>query len=551
MGTVSSVSPRLGYALVFGIATLACFVSVVRARHVDDRDTRYGLVGLLVASGGWAASHFALFVAPTTRLKIIAYVVGLVLGFSTVFVWLYFCSAYTGRSYHRSQRWLAAGAGLYLGVVVVKLTNPIHGIYFEARIVRTPFPHLAITQGWFHWVVMGLAYALATVGLFMLLEMFEAADYNTRPLAVLTGTTALPVALDIVGFTSDALMNVIYAPLGVAAFAVGILFVYEERFLAVQLTGDIDDPVMFLDDDRRVVDYNEAAARLVPGLQERGGPIDAVPELADALGMDQGILTVDTGEETRHYLVSSSSFDLGGAEIGAVVLFSDVTRIERQRRELQRHNEQLESFAEGIRHELRNSLQIVEGHVEAAGDAVESGDVDTARGSLETAARNADDMERTVNDLSTLAQYGRTITARTTIALQTSVDSAWASVDTGDLSLAVEGVGEVRADPDRLEELFENGFRFAVRNDASRVTIDIREDGFAIADDGTRPPDDRLEDLFEYGAAVPNAEVGVVMPTVRTLAEVHGWRVDADPTYEEGVRIVVSGARISRADPAA
>jgi light-regulated signal transduction histidine kinase (bacteriophytochrome) len=290
---------------------------------------------------------------------------------------------------------------------------------------------------------------------------------------------------------------------------------------------------------------------LLPDLQGADGEsIDAFPKLAEALDTDRGILTVDTGEQTRYYLVSSSAFDLGGADIGAVLLFSDVTRIEGQRRELKRHNEQLESFATGIRHELRNSLQIVEGHVEAAGAAVESGDVDTAQRSLATATRNASDMERIVNDLSTLAQYGQTVTSQTWVDLRRTIDRVWETAETGELALSVEGTGEVRANPKRLEELFESVFVFAAHNDATHLEIAIRDDGFTIRDDGTRPPDARLDDLFDYGAAVPSAEAGMAMPTVQTLAEVHDWRVTVDREYDDGVRVVVSGMPIRRADPA-
>jgi len=236
--------------------------------------------------------------------------------------------------------------------------------------------------------------------------------------------------------------------------------------------------------------------------------------------------------------------------VGAVLLFSDVTRLERHRRELLRHNDQLESFATGIRHELRNKLQIVGGHVDAAAGAIEDGDVTTARTSLRTASDTADRMERTVDDLSTLAQHGQTVRERRGTAFRSTVERAWKTTETGDLSLAVEGEGTITADPSRLEELFENAIVFALHNDAATVTISLREDGFAVADDGTRPPDDKLEEMFDYGAAVPSAEAGMAMPNVRTLARVHDWEVTPDRSYEDGVRVVVTGALVSKTSPA-
>jgi hypothetical protein len=84
----------LAYLLVFGVAALACLVSLPRAHAIDDPDTRRGLVALLLTSGGWATAHFLFFVIPTSELKTVLYLVGLVIGFSAVGPWLYFCSAY-------------------------------------------------------------------------------------------------------------------------------------------------------------------------------------------------------------------------------------------------------------------------------------------------------------------------------------------------------------------------------------------------------------------------------------------------------------------------
>jgi hypothetical protein len=141
---VVGVSLAVGYALMFVAAAVGCAAGVVRARDVEDAETRRGLVVLLATSGGWAASHAALLALPTEALKTAVYLFGLILGFSTVFAWLYFCSAYTGRTYHRRTAYRWARVALYLGVVAVKVTNPLHHLYFTTGFVSAPFAHLAI-----------------------------------------------------------------------------------------------------------------------------------------------------------------------------------------------------------------------------------------------------------------------------------------------------------------------------------------------------------------------------------------------------------------------
>lgn len=538
---VVTLASEIIYVVVFSGAALAAFAGLVRARKVEHAGTRYGLLGLFAGSGGWAGAHAGLFLAPTPALKTISYTAGLILGFSTVFSWLYFASAYTGRSYHLDRRLRIAGLGLYLGVVVVKLTNPLHHLYYTAEVVREPFLRVAISQQVFHWVVTGLSYALAAVGLFMLFEQFREAGYDTRGLVALTGVTALPVVFDIVGFASDLFLNVIYAPLGVAAFAIGVLYVYEDRFLAVQLTGDVDDAFVFLDEDGEIRDFNDAALALFPSLSGmRGRSVDAIEPIAQALDSDSEVTGLTVDGDRRYFLLNTTSFTLGQSDIGRVLVFSDVTAIERQRRELERHNSQLEEFAEGIRHELRNSLQVISARVNAAGSALDTGDVDRARDSLEVASGRTGRMSRTVADLATLAQHGRTVGGLEEVDLRRIAEESWEKTDVADVDLTIQHDGTIRADRSRLSALFESVFEFAHHNDASTVTVSLDDDCVSITDDGMRPPDDKLDQLFDYGHAVPTAEAGMALPNVETLAEVHGWSVSVDESYDDGIRLRVT-----------
>jgi len=105
----SQTSPLfLLYVGIFIVAALACFASLTRLQHITHTDTRRGLWALLLTSGGWATAHVGFLVSPTTSLKLGWYTVGLVVGLATVGAWLYFCSAYTGRTYHHQPRHIVA-----------------------------------------------------------------------------------------------------------------------------------------------------------------------------------------------------------------------------------------------------------------------------------------------------------------------------------------------------------------------------------------------------------------------------------------------------------
>ncbi|QGA81642.1 histidine kinase N-terminal 7TM domain-containing protein [Halomicrobium sp. LC1Hm] len=542
MSALLGFSMQAVYGVFFLVAALACLGSIARARTVDDRDTRHGLIGLLLTSGLWALTYLGIIYSPTTTLKEAWYTVGLVVGFGTVFAWLYFCSAYTDRTYHETRSTQLAGLGLYAFVVGIKLTNPIHGEYFTARIVQEPFTHLAIQHGTVHWLATGLAYVLAAVGLFMLFEAFANAGYDTRSLGGLTALTALPIALDLVAFESTALIDIIYAPLGVAAFAVGVLFVARDRFLAVQLTGNIPEPVVFLDEDDRIREYNDAAARLFPTLSgTRGQSVTA------ALPMDQDLsgqeIVVVEGEETRYFLVNASPLTSVQSNICRMLVFVDVTRLERQRQELERHNEQLEDFSAGIRHELLNSLQVVGGQVSAAGTALEAGNVGQARETLSTASRRAREMETVVDGLSTLARHGQTVDELEPIRLDDVVADARDAARPDGVAVDVPPATTIEADRTRLHELFVNIFQFLSHNGGTDARVAIRPDGFAVETDWVPPEELADDELFEYSGGLTDTKTGLTLPKVRTLVRVQGWEVALERT-DEGSRIVVSGARV-------
>jgi PAS domain S-box-containing protein len=339
---------RLVYIGLFGLSGVICLAAVPRARRFDAPDVRRGLVWLLATAGAWAIIKAAFLVIPDP-FREPAYTVGLAIGFGTVWAWLYFCSAYTGQNYHRNSTLRRLGAGVFLAVIAVKFTNPWHGVYFTTSEMTTPFAYLAIEHDVFHWTATGLSYVLSALGMFMLFQFYLNSGYDTRPLAGLTALIGLPVVFDIGAQFTPFLIEFIYAPVGVAAFAVGVLFVSERRFLAVRETRG-DDLSIYLDESDRIRDYSPAVEEVLPALGAATGDrlSEAVPAVADVIDGDEQILEDEREGETRYYFVSASNTTLGDA--GArVIQLSDVTRTERQRRQLIERERELDEQNERYR----------------------------------------------------------------------------------------------------------------------------------------------------------------------------------------------------------
>jgi len=533
----------LAYVIVFAAAAIGCFASIGRARRIEDRDTRRGIVALLLMSGGWAAFHVAFLVAPTPELQAQFYLIGLVIGLGTVGPWLYFCSAYTGRSLHQNTFIRELAVALYLVVVAVKVTNPFHNLYFTGEVTTVPFQHLAIQSGVLHWSVMGLSYVLAAIGYFMILELFFRVGHDTRPLAVLIGITGLPILLDLAGFASPLLVDITYEPIGVAVFAVGICFVYLDRFQAVKLAGSSDGPVIVLNDAGMIRDYNAAAAELFPELTSGrviGEPVDEVIDLQGEL-LDRGadrVIRVDRDGETRYYQLTSSPFGSDSAAQGRQLSLADVTHRERYRRELERQNERLDEFASMLSHDLRNPLNVAAGRLEIIAADVEHDQIEAVEDAHER-------MEEIIEDVLTLARQGQPIDELEPVTLLTVAAESWEHVDTREANLQTGTDCQFFADDARLQQLLENLFRNAIDHVGDDVTVTVTAlgsgEGFAVSDDGPGIPPEEREDVFGSGYTTATDGTGFGLAIVTEIVEAHGWSITVTDADGGGARFEITG----------
>ncbi|WP_049987190.1 sensor histidine kinase [Halobellus rufus] len=528
------------YVSAFAAAAVVSFAMAPRTKRIEHDDTRRGLFWLLLTSGGWAAAHVGYLTLPTVGLQYASYVLGLVVGIASVGPWLYFCSAYTGRSIHRDPTVRRAFLAVFLVIIAVKLTNPIHNWYFVAEWATEPFAYLEMRHRAFHWIAMGLAYALAFVGFFMLLELFTRVNSDTRPLFALIALTGIPVIFDVAGAVSPMVLDITYSSIGVAAFSVGVFSLYFDRFQFVRVAGETDNPIVVVDESGDLRDYNGRAAELFPSLSDSlDEPLaELVPELTDAIDDSEGILEVERDETTRYYNVSANPFTTGGAQTGQSIVLTDVTHRERYRQELEAKNEKLEQFASIVSHDLRNPLQVAKGRVELA---LEQDDTTH----LDPVVRAHARMEQLIEEMLTLAREGVSIDETETVDLGRIAERSWGMVAAADASLSVDlGDGPtVSADPERLQQLFENLFRNAVEHggDDVVVTVGALSDGagFYVEDDGEGIPADEREEIFEAGYTTSTNGTGFGLAIVSEIVEAHGWEIRAVDGTDGGARFEI------------
>lgn len=177
----------------------------------------------------------------------------LVAGIATIFAWLAFASASAGRQCHRRRSLQVSGVVSFPAIVAVKLTNPLHGLYFSTSVATEPFVHTVSYHGP-HWFVTGFSYAAAG-------RRVPLAFRAVRPGSLAVGPReTLPVApqpgsrrtsLYALGFItavlliacglspySALLVHINYEPLGVAAFALAPCFMPEPSSRDTALPGN-------------------------------------------------------------------------------------------------------------------------------------------------------------------------------------------------------------------------------------------------------------------------------------------------------------------------
>ena len=538
------------YLAAFLLSAIACFWGAYRVRTFEAPMIRRPLSILLALTGVWALVTVPLLLPVPEAAMYASYFLGLVAGISTVVVWLWFCSAYAGHTYHLDRRLQLAAAGVLGAVLSLKATNPLHGAYFLPVVETEPFVHFAPEVGVLYWSVTALAYVGAGVGLYLLFETYHRSNLETTRVAVLTVAIGLPVVPKLLStWWPESLLLLYYEPIGAAVFAVGVATVARERFVAVhvparrQLPDQIPDLVFLTDTEGRIVDYNDSAERVFPDLPDRVGErLSAVaPTVADA---DGTTVELDCDGYTRSYRTDRQTVTLGEATVGHAVVLSDVTELEARRRSLQRQTEHVREVSEAIAHELRNPIAILLGNLRAieterrraAADADAPDTGDSSGRPLSAAIEAAERIDVVTDDFIDILRYGTPITETGERPLEAVLTEAYP----GDPdALALEGVEgtDIVAERKRCVELFRLLFR--LHRERGATAIRLRRDGpdaLVVDSDGEPFSTDNREELFRYGREVGEGS-RVLLANIWTLAALHGWSIAAPEGDRLSIRL--------------
>lgn len=318
----------------------------------------------------------------------------------------------------------------------------------------------------------------------------------------------------------------------------------------------LDDLLFFFDEDGTLEFWNEEVEVVtgyspteLPGLT----PVDFVHEDDRDAVNDYVWRTHETGQarvevrlqresgETVPYEFISKRVRNEQADItGRIGLGRDISDRKQYEREIERHHQRLNHFAEIVSHDLRNPLSIADGHLT---QFKETGD----EKHYETAQTALDRMKSLITDVLELAQSGKLITADDydAIGLNVVADSAWSMIQQEGATLEVTGSATIDADASRLQQILENLFRNSIEHGGENVSIHAGllsgAEGIFVADDGPGIPENERNSVFEPGYTTKADGTGFGLATVKQLVDAHDWEIRITESERGGVRFEIYG----------
>jgi PAS domain S-box-containing protein len=491
-------------------------------------------------------------------------------GLSVVLLWILFTTRYTHRSVRTNQVVRVFG-GAYVLLLITALTIPFHDLYYASLTVQqSPFPHVATTPGRMRILSIGYVAAGIIIGTYYLGSLFQD---TRRQLGTPTIILAISVLLGFIPFVASELN---YAPVstynhtafGVSVFILGVSYsVYRHSFYDLAPIGRatlievIDDPMVVLDTEFRLVDYNPAATRILSDLTEEsiGTPLREVhPKLAtlvtDSDGAEETEITLPVTGKNRTFSVLISDITAAPDSEGYVLFLRDITTLRNRERELQRQNERLNQFASTVSHDLRNPLNVAEGRLELAQKDSESEHLAPIENAHER-------METLIDDLLTLARVGQTVEDTDLVALGDVASDAWdhTDMDTCTFNSSIPPETQIEADRNRLLHVFENLYRNAADHndppltvrvgmitDSDSVTDNDQRTGFFVEDNGSGIPEEHRENILDHGFTTVANGTGLGLSIVNDIVEAHGWNMHVVDGTDGGARFNITGIDIDQ-----
>jgi len=323
---------------------------------------------LMVAAAGWCLLNIAWLTTsdPAVATGVFLFTrltSGLIVG-----LWVVFALAYTGRDGWLTPARLAVLLLTPTLYAVLALTNPLHGLVMAnvVSVTRAGLTLFVGQAGPVYTVQTVFAVGLVAAGYVLFGEFLLRSRnlYRKQTFVILTAglLTAGAHGLFVLGATPHPGIDSTPLTFALNGVLVGVALLRYDFVSVTPLAGDLlvdelPDPVLALDDDDRIIDYNAAAATLL-GTEELGGrPVD---EACDGLlGDIERDEVFAVGDPLSYYDPQTSAItDQRGAVRGRLVVLREVTGQQRRQDRLEALQAATRQFIEADQPETVSELTV-------------------------------------------------------------------------------------------------------------------------------------------------------------------------------------------------
>ncbi|MDQ2071244.1 histidine kinase N-terminal 7TM domain-containing protein [Haloarcula sp. H-GB4] len=337
-----------------GGALIGFVVAVIAGRNRDGPGHRqYGWLAL--AGGCWCAISIVKIMAASPEVVETAYVIARTVSSQIIAIWIVFVLVYTGRrSWLRPSRLIPVLVMANADVLLLLLGQGRFGQATAIPITQNGVTLLAVQRGAAFATTLAISYIPVLLGYGFLIELLSRSENIYRRQTAIIGVGgALPMIVALLydfGYTPHPVID--FTPV---VFAVSMLFVgwalFRDKSLSVTtLSGDtlvdnLPDPVIALNDDCVIIDYNAAAASALDHPDPDGEPLDDLaPELVGHIERGE---VFSFGDSFTYYNPQTTSLtDQSGTERGRLVVLRDVTGQQRRQDRLEALQAATQQFIE-------------------------------------------------------------------------------------------------------------------------------------------------------------------------------------------------------------
>ncbi|USZ73070.1 PAS domain S-box protein [Natronosalvus halobius] len=326
-----------------------------------------------------------------------------------------------------------------------------------------------------------------------------------------------------------------------------------ERYKTIVET--VNDGIFVVDDDGNFLLVNDTYAEMVgysrdelvgshssmliedseadPEVLMERAKRDVANESDERLSYEMALETASGETVDVEWTISPLPGRGAGNEPGLTGVVRDVTERNRRKRQLEKQNERLESFAGMVAHELRNPVSI--GQIYSR--ELPADENPEAHAYVTEAFDRIED----IIEIMLVLTQGRSVHAeRTPMELAAVARDAWDEIDGGEATIDIETDQTAVIDETYVQHLFRNLFDNAIEHGGSDVTITVGDlpTGFYVADDGVGITESEREEIFKtgYTTAGDHGGMGLGLTFVQELVDAYGWDCSVTDSESGGAR---------------